>query len=306
MTGEEGCKEFLKQEMVEGTDESDGRKICFHIKRSKRYMDRMKTLHDLFMGNHIPWQTVHMGYVERFFDLVPDEDIPTDSKIRFQWGVWEKYVHQDIILLWNIEKNMLQSREYRHPCLDEVIYEHIYYLGSDQEETDGYLVETNDDILSVRFEKNKILIKTEQESLEDAFIYRLHQGDRGNSYGYQFPALSNRKKDSLAVRYLQETGNFIQTPMELYRKIEELSAGYPVRVMGYEITDHTEGDIIEGDMNRYIGMQLFSNDNRKILLFQFRKETVVQDDYLYGSQIRYILSQLQLEFLEYRCMGVWV
>lgn len=306
MAEEESCEEFLTQGMVEGIDESDGRRICFRIRRSKRYEDRMKTLYNLFAGNHIPWQTVHMGYAERFFDLVPDEDIPTDSKIRFQWGVWEKYVHQDIILLWNIEKIMLQSQEYRHPCLDEVIYEHIYYLGSDKEERDGYLVETNEDILSIRFETNKILIKTEKESLEDVFIYRLYQGDKGNSYGYNFPVLSNCKKDSLAARYLQETGNFIQTPMELYRKIEELSAGYSVKVMGYEITDYAEGAIIEGNMNRYVGMQLFSNDNRKILLFQFHREAVMRDDYLYESQIRYILSQLQLEFLEYRCMGVWV
>jgi len=306
MADEESCKEFLKQEMIEGTDESDGRKISFRIRSSKKYVDRVKALHDLFMRNHIPWQTVHLGYAERFFDLIPDKDMPTGSKIKFQWGKWEKYVHQDMILLWNIEKFMLQSQEYRHPCLDEVIYEHIYYLGSGKEETDGYLVEANEDMLSVRFEENKILIKTEQESLEDAFIYKLYQGDRGNSYGYQFPVLSNCKKDSLAVRYLQETGNFIQTPMELYRKIEELSAGYPVKVMGYEITDHVEGAVIEGDMNRYIGMQLFSNDNRSILLFQFRKEAAVRDAYLYESQIRYILSQLQLEFLEYQCMGVWV
>ena len=71
---------------------------------------------------------------------------------------------------------------------------------------DGYLVETDDDILSVRFEENKILIKTQQETLEDVFLYRLYQGDQGNSFGYHFPVLSNCKKDNLAVRYLQETG----------------------------------------------------------------------------------------------------
>ena len=211
-----------------------------------------------------------------------------------------------MLLLWNLERFMMQSQEYRHPCLDEAIYEHIYYLGSDREEMDGYLVETDDDILSVRFEENKILIKTQQETLEDVFLYRLYQGDQGNSFGYHFPVLSNCKKDNLAVRYLQETGNFIQTPMELYRKIEELSAGYPVRVTGYEITDHAEDAVIEGDMNKNIGVQVFSNDKRKILLFRFHREAVTHDAYLYESQIRYILSQLQLEFLEYRCMGVWV
>jgi hypothetical protein len=306
MADEGGFREFLAQGTVEGVDESDGHHIRFRIRTCERYGERMKTLYLLFAGNHIPWQTVHMGYAERFFDLVPEEDVLAGKTIRFLWGKWEKYVHEDMLLLWNIERFMMQSQEYRHPCLDEVVYEHIYYLGSDRDEMDGYLVETNDDILSVRFEENKILIKTQQETLEDVFLYRLYQGAQGSSYGYHFPVLSNCKKDNLAVRYLQETGNFIQTPMELYRKIEELSAGYPVRVTGYEITDHVEGAVIEGDMNRDIGVQIFSNDKRKILLFRFHREAVTQDAYLYESQIRYILSQLQLEFLEYRCMGVWV
>lgn len=306
MADEVCCREFLAQGTVEGVDESDGHHIRFRIRTCERYGQRMKTLYYLFAGNHIPWQTVHMGYAERFFDLVPEEDVLDGKTIRFLWGEWEKYVHEDMILLWNIERFMMQSQEYRHPCLDEVVYEHIYYFGSGRDEMDGYLVETNDDILSVRFEENKILIKTQQETLEDVFLYRLYQGGQGSSYGYRFPVLSNCKKDNLAARYLQETGNFIQTPMELYRKIEELSAGYPVRVTGYEITDHVEGAVIEGDMNRDIGVQVFSNDKRKILLFRFHREAVTQDAYLYESQIRYILSQLQLEFLEYRCMGVWV
>ena len=105
---------------------------------------------------------------------------------------------------------------------------------------------------------------------------------------------------------MQQTGNFIQTPMELYRKIEEMSGTYNIIFLGYEITDHIEGSPIEGDMNAYIGTQVFSKDKRSILLFKFQKEEMAMGEYLYESQIRYILSQLQIEFLEYRCMGVMV
>ncbi|MBQ6887090.1 MAG: hypothetical protein IJN54_06220 [Lachnospiraceae bacterium] len=305
-TDNAGCREFLSQGTIVGIDEKTGQNISFQIRKSMRYEERMKTLYGVFVSNHISWQTVHMGHLERFFDLIPMEEISTDSKITFQWGSWEKYVGQNQIPLWNIQKIMVQSQEFRRPCLDEVIYEHIYYLGNERTEEDGYLVEVDENIISIRYEKNKVLLKTEKESLENVFIYRLHQGNRGNSYGYQYPVLSNDRKDNLAVRYLQQTGNFIQTPMELHRKIEELSGNYHITLLEYEITDHIEGNPIEGDMNGYIGTQVFEKDKRNILLFKFRKEEMAKEDYWYEAQIRYILSQLQMEFLEYRCIGVMV
>ncbi len=58
-------------------------------------------------------------------------------------------------------------------------------------------------------------------------------------------------------------------------------------------------------MNHFIGTQVFARNQRSLLVFRFRREG--QDgacDYLYKSQLRYILSQLQLEFMEYRCRRI--
>ena len=89
------------------------------------------------------------------------------------------------------------------------------------------------------------------------------------------------------------------------RKIEELSGGFQIEVTGYEIRQKgSVSGLLEGDMNHFIGTQVFARDQRSLLVFRFRREG--QDDacdYLYKSQLRYILSQLQLEFMEYRCVG---
>ena len=303
---EAACREFLELGTLTGIDEETGQTICFRIEQSGRYQECIKRLHILFTGNHVPWQTVHMGHVERFFDLVPvvDSDGVVTTGCVLQGGKWDGCIRRGMILLWNIRKISVHSREYRIPCIDEVFYEHIFYLPEERDETDGYLADIGEDILSVRYEKNKIILKTKAEALEDVFIYRLHQGEPEQSPGYQFPVLSNRRKDNLAARYLQQTGNFIQTPMELNRKIEEMTGGYEIRLLGYEIIDDVQENFLSGDMNSFNGIRLFINDNRKILLLRFRRDEQYQNDYLYGSQIRYILSQLQMEFLEYRCMGV--
>lgn len=83
-----------------------------------------------------------------------------------------------------------------------------------------------------------------------------------------------------------------------------MADGYRIHVLGYEILDRTEKEYLAGDMNSFTGVRLFSNDQRKILLLRIRAEERHEEDYLYESQIRYILSQLQMEFLEYRCVGM--
>lgn len=309
MADKKGCREFLAQEKLEGIDEQSGQRLFFQIKNSVRYERAVKKLHGLFASNHVPWQVIHLGHLERFFDLIPEEQEREirHEQINWQWGNWQQYIKEDVIPLWNIQKTDVHSQEFRIPCIDEIFYEHVFYLPEGQAEEDGYLVEAGEEILSARYENNRILIKTKKDTLPDVTVHRLHQKERGASFGYQYAVLSNRGKDSLAVRYLQQSGNFLQTPMELFRKIEELSGDYRIESMGYEILrqeEETHIDGLSGDMNRWVGASIFPNDQRNILLFKIRGEQHSLTDYLFEAQIRYIISQLQMEFPEYRCMAI--
>ena len=279
------CREFLQQGVLIGTDEETGEELHFKIEKSDRYQQNVKKLYALFSSNHIPWQTVHMGHLERFFDLVPPEGHQISASTSIKWGKWGSYIKNGMMPLWNIQRMALYSREFRIPCADRAIYEHIFDLSDGQPNDDGYLAETKDDILSIHYEGNRLLLRTEQEALGHVLIYRLCQGKNADSIGYQYPILSNEKQNNFAARYLQQTGNFIQTPMELRRKIEELSGDYKINIIDYEIVDHVAGDIVNGDMNDFTGAGVFPNDKRNILLFRIQGERE-QDDYLYETQIR--------------------
>lgn len=310
MAGEDGLKEFSKLETVNGVDEASGRTIRFQIRKTERYEEAVKRLYQLFAGNHIPWQSVHMGHLERFFDLIPQEDISPGAKVRMEWGAWEAQVKEELLPLWNVQQTKVEVQEFRTPSIDQVLYEHVFYLPEKRASEDGYLIEAEEDILSIRYEENKVLIKTKQESLQNAASYRLHQGEPVISYGYQYPVLSNLKKNNLAVRYLHQTGNFLQTPLELHKKIMEMAGGLEIELLGYEISGRDEkiiisGKILNGDMNGFIRTQVFPDDKRNILFLRIHRNAQ-QENYLFESQIRYILSQLQMEFMEYRCMGVLV
>ncbi len=174
-----------------------------HLWGTERYEEAVKRLYQLFAGNHIPWQSVHMGHLERFFDLIPQEDISPGAKVRMEWGAWEAQVKEELLPLWNVQQTKVEVQEFRTPSIDQVLYEHVFYLPEKRASEDGYLIEAEEDILSIRYEENKVLIKTKQESLQNAASYRLHQGEPVISYGYQYPVLSNLKKNNLAVRYLR-------------------------------------------------------------------------------------------------------
>lgn len=306
--GEDICRKFNECKTVTGIDRETGEKRRFRIEKSKRYQQGIEKLYTLFTENHVAWQTLHLGHLERFYDLIPEEEMPEEGAGRkenriFQYGEWDKFILKGKMLLWNIEKTSIHSSEFRMPCIDEVFYEHIFYLPREQAQGDGYLVEAGEEILSIRYEMNKIVLKTVKESLENVFLYRLHQQEAEDSIGYHYPVLTNDKKDGMAIRYLQQTGNFLQSPLELYRKIEEMSGSYHINVLGYEIVAHAEGNLLHGDMNAFTGTGVFGNDKRSILLFRIQEDEEQGGDYLYEAQIRYILSGLQMEFLEYKCVG---
>lgn len=303
---EEKCKAFLKKKILTGTNMETGHTVRFKIEKSARYQECMKKLYGLFTQNHIPWQTVHMGHLDRFFDLIPLEDLRSDTIGLLCYGEWDEYIKRELMPVWNLERIAMHSVEYRIPCIDEVFYEHIFYISDRNSAEDGFLVETKEEIISIRYKKDKILLRTKEDTISDVFVHRVHQEKPKEVGEYQYPILSNNRKDSLAARYLQQTGNFIQTPMELNRKIEEMSGNYNIHIVGYEITEKAEINSINGDMNEFTGNRIFSEDKRKILLFRIHKAEEFKEDYLYDSQVRYILTQLQMEFLEYKCMGVFI
>lgn len=304
MAEDELCQEFVLQETVTGVERESGREICFKIKAVEKYQRNIEKLYQLFLSNHLPWQTVHTGHIERFFELVPMEEC-SENEILWQWGKWETYVKTEMVPLWNIRKVELHSREFRMPCVDKAVYEHIFYLEDESTVSDGYLVETEEEILSVRCEADKILLKTEKDTMDKAYLYRVCQKNEADSHGYQYAVLTNQRRNSFSARYLNQVGNFIQTPMELVRKIGELSGENGIEVIKYEIAGEVKENAFCGDMNHFAGSSVFSYDKRKILLFHFKRDGY-HEDYLLKAHVRYILSQLQIEFMEYRCMGIFV
>ncbi len=187
------------------------------------------------------------------------------------------------------------------PCIDDVYFEHEFMVGGG-DERDGYLIHFNEDILEIRHEMGKIIIKAKVETYENWSAFRIAQAEPVVSLGYDRPFLTNRRRDTFLRRYAERTGVLLMTKTDLFRRIMELDIKDYIEISNYEIRDHMEEEGTGAGMNWFVQDELFPMESRRILLLKFR--AVSFGNYLNDAMIRFVVSQMQMEINEYRCVGV--
>lgn len=292
-----------------GTPGAGGR--MFSVRPAARYREAVERLYQVFQDNHIPWQTVHMGYLDKFYDVYAEAygwggpgtagEGPQPEAVSVDYGEYAPYIRRSMIPLWNMEQLPFDSTQFMIPCTDGIYYEHEFPLQG-RGETDGYLALSNEDILEIRHEKKKIVLKTKKEIFEGWRILHMIQKPAARSLDYDAPFLSNHRKDSFIRRYAEHNGSRLMTKTDLFRRIMELDTGDFIEAAGYEITDCAGETLLAPDMNWFARDELFPMEGRKTLALKFKEKK--PGHYLNGSMARFVLSQLQMEIGEYRCAGM--
>lgn len=293
-----------------GVIETDGqrREVIFQIRPAKRYRKVMENLYQIFQDNHIPWETVNTVYLDKFYDVYCTETavqgVLTDRTARdlkIDFREFKKKVRYGMIPLWSLEWVRFDSADFMLPCINSIYYEHEFTLD-DKEERDGYLIETNEEILEIRHEKNKIVIKSQKETFENWRAIHMVQKESVRSLDYIDPLLTNHKNDSFIRRYSENNRVQLMTKTDLFRRIMELDIRDYIEVVGYEIIDTARDYPNVETMNWFVNDELFPLESRKVLLLKFEEKQ--PGHYLGDGMVRFVISQMQLEISEYRCVGV--
>lgn len=310
-------------------------KAAFTFRRAERYRNAVERLYQVFLHNGILWQTVNTGYLDKFYDVFvhPSVENPVDAEnladadtsadiqrpggkrqkgkdgltknrlkeIKIQYGEYGRYVRRGMMPLWNMEYLPFSSTEFMMPCTDGIYYEHEFSL-KDKVLDDGYLVCPNEDILEIRHEEGRIIVKSQKEIFQDWEILHLVQAQTIRSIGYDAPLLTNHKRDSFIRRYSEKRGARLMTKMDLFRRIMELDIREFIEVEDYEIREK-RGDVPKAEgMNWFVQDEVFPMESRRVLFLIFREKQ--PGHYLNDSMVRFVVSQLQLEISEYCCVGV--
>lgn len=310
LEAEEGRqREFEEQEVFPAVLTGEGtEKAMLAVHPAKRYRDAIEGLYQVFQDNHIPWETMNTSYLDKFYDVYLNkndagkgfEAMPLKD-LQVAWGTYGEAVRYEQIPLWNMEWVRFDSADFMLPCINGIYYEHEFSL-EDKDEKDGYLIQTNEDILEIRHERKKIVIKSQKETFENWRALHIFQGDIVRSLDYNAPLLTNHKRDSFIRRHSENSRVQLMTKTDLFRRIMELDIRDYIEVVGYEIKENAKDyPNVEG-MNWFVRDELFPMESRKVLLLKFQEKQ--PGHYLNGSMVRFVISQMQLEISEYRCVGV--
>lgn len=314
-TDEAKGRQFLEEGIFRGhfLFGEEKKKALFKIYRTEQYRNQIELLYKVFQDNRIPWETIHTGMLDKFYDVFligfEDETYEGEEKEEWTgalgeadicWGEFKPFICYGMMPLWNIERIYFDSTDFMLPCIDGIYYEHEFILP-DGNCGDGYLIDPNEDILEIRHEKGKIIIKSKKETFENWQALHIVQKETIRSLHYTEPFLTNHRKDSFFKRMQEKNRIKLMTKTDLFRRIMELDIREYIEIDGYEICDDAVKNFQTEGMNWFVQEELFPMGSRKKLILKFKEKN--KGHYLNDSMVRYVVSQIQMEINEYQCVG---
>lgn len=313
--GNRGDRENFEKHSFFNAVDSKGQPRQVGIKRTEDYRNAVEELYHLFVCNRVPWHTVNTGDLDRFYDVCPmeeTEDAENLNRWEIDFGEWQDVIDRDYMALWNLEYFTFRSMKFMVPSVDGKYYEHELNL-KEYEPDCGYMVKGNKDILSIRHESGRILMISPREAFESWQACRFGRRQDTDSFGYHHRILGNGGKERFADHLAARYGQGIHSRTELFRIAEELDADSQVRLRDSQIREKEQEGSYPADMNWFLREDLFPMETRKVLELTFERrinkagmegnEAIESCDPDGEDMLRYVISQIQLLFDEYRCVG---
>jgi hypothetical protein len=284
-------------------------KCC--LRPTKRYMELVEKLYNIFLQNDMPWTTINCSYLNKFFDIrivsMPEVPPPRTTikfeQIHISFEQYDRSIRHGIIPVWNIDIHHVKGDDFPVPALDNINYEYRFdtsKLGSEN----GFLVDYNSAyILSVRRENDNIIAVSPQQRDLIWDIYRFRKQQDRAVDTYQYPVLSNARRDSFSARLTAMYGVQIKTKAELRGLISSFEASRNIELR----TITFAGEKFSGEtysMNQFIKDELRDPEYRKTLVLGFGARS--RDYFLTRDNISFLTSQIQMVFPEYNCVGTIV
>ena len=298
------CKDFSK-EKVKVSFINNGEKSIFSVqpKKAVRYREELGKLNETFSHNGLRWNTVNTAYLDRFFDIDLSTVLQNARDVEVDYGKYSDMIKENIYPVWNVEKTLFKSSTFLSPSKDGLYYEREMIRQKDKEII-LCLVQKTDGMVGIRQEEEKIIVKSYEESYADLEGYHIFDIRYTKE---ELPAglISNKRKESLIGRLSANSKDKLHTKAEIERIIEELDIEEYVSLKSCERLvmkkDFLETGKILPDMNNFSSDDFqVTNESPKLILRFLRNS----DSNLCEAMVRYAVSQLQINFDEYICIGV--
>lgn len=282
-------------------------KIEAVLRENKRYLEKIKSLYQLFVRNGIPWQTANAPYLYKMADLVvtklPEGMTGNEkiSDISIRFGKYGRIVRRNLIPVWNVQKLELESIGFPVPCGDHKNYEHNISLRAYGGEN-VYLVEDDRRIQSIRQDGEKLRVISEEGEARKWQVYMLRTSQEHKIDHYTYPVMQNGRKGSFSEKYRERWNQPIRTKTELAHFIKGFGLEGYVSYAGCEVADALPGRRQTYSMNEFIIDEVRNAEAQRKLLLYFEPGT--GEEWLRRDMMSFLVSEVQRIYPEYDCAGV--
>ena len=271
------------------------------LKYSLKYLQKLQSLYYVFCQNELPWATVKGMYFYKFLDVICEDaaQMPGGMEsFEIDFSPYEKYISYDKTLLWNVSPLTVPVASCEaKPAYNTIQFEHT--LKNLQFDEHNYLICA----LGERFTSFKrgqmLIVRTNISQLEQIDLLRI-TGNEDKDAPLYLPLKSNQKKDGFINALAQ--GRYIPTHGEAERIIHALGKDVDLQLIDTKILPYTEENTRKYrglDYNAFLETNALLAD-KKLLLFTFK----TGESKMWAHEIMFFaLSELQLYFYEYHCVG---
>lgn len=282
----------------------------FSLRPDTRYLNQISALYETFIQNNLSWKTVNNPYIFRFAQVFlrqcnrPLHAGETVKEIIVDFAEYGAYVRYDVVPLWNVEKHELNSTGFSIPCEDKINYEHTIELDKLGAEH-GYLAIADEQAFGyIRRTKKGLTIVAPYKERSNWKIIRIVKPIEGRTDKYEYPLLSNSKRQAFSDTIAQRSFRVIRTEAEIRRLVAAFTATEFLALSRIEIIPRSQSSEDNSDsyeMNTFIADEIRRSDWQNTLMLYF--DAADKDNFLICDLISFAVSEVQLHYPDYKCEG---
>lgn len=305
-------KELLAEKRIfEGRLYTDGgvHNVKLGLRPCMRYKQMVANLYAAHMFNDIAWKTVNSPYLDKFVDVVlldfsgEGEKAKNVHDVQVNLAEFEPYKLTDKIPLWNIRRLATKPTFFPMPAYDSINYEHTistHELGR----KDNYLVSSdNADILYVKRNLDELVVVATEDRVREWDLYAIHS-PRGEKLSWiRQPIFSNARTRSFLEHYAATLSLTVRSRAEVERLLHSFREFERWRLVDVRMTDsRLNWDWKKSeDVNFFLQDHVRLEEEKPVLELSFEIED--KTSYLCRDVMAFFMSEIQLAFPDYACVG---
>ncbi|WXR61451.1 hypothetical protein WG909_14270 [Peptostreptococcaceae bacterium AGR-M142] len=307
-------KEFLDKKIV-----FDGKIITdknsydaqFILEMNKDFINKVKRLYKIFIKNNIKWKTFNETYLKKILDIyLKDFDV---QKISYEEKIidyqinfldYKEFIKEDIIPIWNVQNNKLSTTGFPMPCEDKINYEHLIEIKGEQDKEKYLLNNIESSIKDVRQIKNGMIIIDEQNKPKEWEVLRFVKKKKSKLDRFDYTLVSNQRNNAFIDRLSNYNNANIKTKAEIKRLINSFELSKGVEFVELDILNKYDNEIQTYNMNHFIEDEIRECESNRVMVLKLKiNEEDKKLEFLKRDKLSFLVSEIQMYFPEYKCVG---